>query len=82
MASGSSTDPTLMNIINNVVAGVDVLTHESRPKPGEPEGNAYHYVFQYTGKSDYPYTMYGPYKSETIVPHWFNADDLDKYWNS
>jgi hypothetical protein len=69
-----------MNQINDVVAGIDVLAHESNPRKGEPEGNAYHYVFQRTSDPNCPYTMYGPFKSETIVNHWFDAEDLDNYW--
>jgi hypothetical protein len=79
MGSACLTDPRCLNRLNGV-AGIDVLISEAHPKIGEPEGNAYHYVFQYTGNPNYPYTMYGPFKAETKVLHWFNVDDLDSYW--
>ena len=83
MASGTLDDPQLMNNINNIVAGMDVLTHERNPKyKGEKEGNAYHYVLQSVDDPDYPYLIYGPFYSESVVDHWFEADDLNKYWES
>jgi len=84
MASGSFSDPSLMNNINNIVAGIDVLVHEKKPKIhiGESEGNAYHYVFQYTGNPERPYIMYGPFITEMVIPHWFNVTDLDNYWKT
>ena len=78
--SGSNIPQILNGIF--AVAGIDVLVHEPNPQTskGEGEGNAYHYVFQRINRDDFPYLMYGPYKSETIVPHWFDADNLDRYW--
>jgi hypothetical protein len=76
MASGSCDVGTLNGI--SAVAGLDLLAVESRPKPKEPEGNAYHYVFQKL--SDESYLMTGPFRSETVVPHWYDTDDLNRYW--
>jgi len=81
MASGSSSDPRIMHGIN-AIAGIDVLTFESKPNydKGEKEGNAYHYVFQLTGDSNYPYTMYGPYTHGMNISHWYDVNDLETYW--
>lgn len=80
MASGCQTPGVLNGIFAN--AGLDVLAHETKPKKDEPPGNAYHYVFQ--SLPDESYLMTGPFKGkygETVVPHWFDADDLDRYWS-
>ena len=79
MASGSITNPLVLNGLNTV-AGIDVLTHEARPMADEPPGNAYHYVLQETTDSRYPFLLHGPYRSKTIVDHWFDAPQLDRYW--
>jgi len=79
MASGDTWDPRILNRLN-AIAGMDVLVAESNRMPGEPEGNAYHYVFIRSGDSSHPYVMYGPYRSETRVDHWFEAVDLECYW--
>lgn len=81
MSSGTISDPRVLNEIH-AVAGFDVLVHEKNPMvhKNEPEGNSYHYVFQSISDDRYPYLMYGPFKSETRVDHWFEADDLDSYW--
>jgi len=79
MGSGSVSNPGLLNGIMSI-AGIDVLVNEPNPMAGEPPGNAYHYVFQKINDSRFPYIMYGPYISETIVPHWFDAPDLERYW--
>lgn len=80
MASGSNAQ-----ILNGVraVVGIDVLVHERNPMihKNEPEGNAYHYVVQKINDSRFPYILHGPFKAQTIVPHWFEADALDVYWN-
>ncbi len=78
MGSACPSDPHILNKLSSI-AGIDVLTLESNPKVGEPEGNAYHYVFQLTNDPKYPYKMYGPFKLETRVPHWFEVKDLDNY---
>lgn len=75
MASGSTT-PGLLNGLS-ALAGLDVLCLEPRPKKNEPEGNAYHYVVQERADGKY---LIGPFRNETIVPHWFEAGDLDRYW--
>ncbi len=76
MASGSD----VPGILNGMYAsaGLDVLCIETRPKKGESEGNAYHYVIQ--ERTDGKYIV-GPYRTETKVPHWFDATDLDRYWD-
>lgn len=79
MASGSVSDPGLLNGIH-CVAGLDHLVHETRPMKDEPPGNAYHYVIQKTHDPRYPYILHGPFKTETIIQHWWEADNLDCYW--
>jgi hypothetical protein len=78
MGSADVYNEKLLNKIHSI-AGFDQLVFENRPHPGEPEGNAYHYVIQQTTRSDYPYILHGPFTSETRVGHWFNSDDIDKY---
>ena len=80
MGSADSNDPRLLNEIN-AVAGFDQLVWEANPKPGEPEGNAYHHVMQFVNHPDYPCVLHGPFSSETSLRHWFEADDLDIYWS-
>ena len=79
MASGSISNPQTLNGIN-AIAGLDILVHEGRRKPDELPGNAYHFVIQKIDDPRYPYLIHGEFKSETIVPHWFEADNLDVYW--
>ena len=79
MASGCFQDPKILNDINSVV-GFDALAHEPNPKPNEPEGNAYHYVVQKISHPQYPYLLHGPFRSETLVKHWFESEQLDNYW--
>lgn len=75
-ASGCMNQPKVLNGMNSI-GGLDFLRHETKPKKDEPEGNAYHYVMV---KTDEGVKLYGPFRSETFVPHWFEAEDLDKYW--
>jgi hypothetical protein len=79
--SGSSFNPQFAFSVDNVIAGIDVLIHEPKPNSikNEPPGNAYHYVLQEITDKDFPYVLYGPYKSGTIIPHWFDVDDLKIY---
>ena len=79
--SGSSSNPQLVHFVNNVVAGIDVLTRETKPNPqkNEPEGNAYHYFMQKINHEQYPFILYGPIQGGTIAPHWFDYGDLDLY---
>src|SRR5260370_381018 len=72
MASGCVANPGVRTGIN-AVAGFDVLAHEPRPMVKEPPGNAYHYVIQKTSDTRFPYILHGPFRSETIVDHWFDA---------
>lgn len=46
--SGSSSNPQLAFYVENIIAGIDVLTHEQKPglAKNEPSGNAYHYILQ------------------------------------
>ena len=81
LGSGCENAPRYLNCILGI-AGVDVLVLERNRKTGEPEGNAYHCVFQQTGHPGFPYLMHGFFRSETRVPHWFAAEDLDIYWSS
>jgi hypothetical protein len=80
MGSGNF-PPGALNGISAVV-GLDVLAHETRPKPGEKPGNAYHMVIQKIADQRYPYLMHGPFKSETLVPHHFEAEDLNVYFKN
>ncbi|PJB29754.1 hypothetical protein CO110_04080 [Candidatus Desantisbacteria bacterium CG_4_9_14_3_um_filter_40_11] len=79
--SGSSSNPQLAFCVENVIAGIDVLTHEQNPNSAknEPSGNAYHYILQEITDNNFPYVLYGPYKSGTMIPHWFNVNDLNVY---
>ena len=79
MGSADINDPKLLNDIQ-AVAGLDQLVYESNPKPGEQEGNAYHFVVEQTNDPRCPYLLHGPFKSGTKVKHWFEVQDLDKYW--
>jgi hypothetical protein len=79
MASGCCQDPKVLNGINAIV-GFDVLAHERNQKPKEPEGNAYHYVVQKISHPNYPYLLHGPFRSETLVEHWFDCPQLENYW--
>jgi len=83
MASGCYQQPKLLNAIS-AVAGVDVLVHEANPQvdKNENEGNAYHYAVQRINDSRFPYILHGPFRSETIVEHWFDYEDLDAYWKA
>ena len=78
MGSADANDARLLNMVH-AIAGFDQLVHEPHPHAGEPEGNAYHYVIQKINHTAYPYIMYGPYRTETTVTHWFSADNLDAY---
>jgi hypothetical protein len=80
MASGTITDSRILNGIY-AIGGMDVLAIEDNRQPNEPEGNSYHLVFAKINDPRYPYLMIGPFKSETRVPHWYNADDLSVYWS-
>ena len=84
MGSAAIYSPQTQNSINDIIAGIDVLTLEKNPKTNKNElpGNAYHYIFQSINDSDFPYIMHGPYTEDKLmkIPHWFNAEDLDEYW--
>lgn len=75
----SSGDMTKARILNGekAVGGVDWLRAEDKPKPGEPEGNAYHYVL--LERKDGGFDMLGPFSTEARVNHWFGYDDLATY---
>lgn len=75
VASGSLSDPKMLNGLM-AVGGIDWLRAETNPRDKEPEGNASHYVITCSGDQ---YYLHGPFRSESLVPHWFIADDLDKY---
>lgn len=79
--SGSSSNPQFAFFVENVVAGIDVLVHEQKPNSAknEPSGNAYHYILQEINDKRFPYVLYGPYENGTIIPHWFDVNDLNKY---
>ena len=80
MGSANCNDPMYLHGIKDIIAGIDVLTSESNPKFGEKEGNAYHYVIQHIKDDKFPYKIYGPYKTNMKVPHSFDCDDLENYW--
>jgi hypothetical protein len=79
---GSCSNPQLAHSVENVIAGIDVLTHEPKPDmdKNEPSGNAYHYILQGISDSRFPYILYGPVPHGTIISHWFGFDDLDVYF--
>jgi hypothetical protein len=79
MGSADPNDPRLLNMIKRSVAGFDQLVFEPNPKPGETEGNAYHFVIQESGHEDCPYILHGPFYTEARVAHHFEAGDLDHY---
>lgn len=79
MASGNYNDSKTLNGVNAIV-GFDALALEPNPKLEEPEGNAYHYVVQKINHPNYPYLLHGPFRSETLVKHWFDCPQLDNYW--
>lgn len=79
LASGCIADSRVLNGID-AVAGIDVLAHESNPKPSETPDNAYHYVVQKTNDPKTPYLLHGPFRSEAIVDHWFDPPQLDRYY--
>ncbi len=79
MGSGNCT-PGMLNGVSSVV-GLDVLAHESKPKPGEKPGNAYHMVIQQIEDERFQYLMHGPFTSETLVPHHFEAENLEVYFD-
>lgn len=78
--SGSSSNPQLSQGIN-AIAGIDVLTLETKPKiqKNEPSGNAYHYILQKINNAEFPFLLLGPFNKDTIISHWFNEADLDVY---
>jgi len=78
MASGSIEESRILNGINAVV-GLDVLVCEPNPSREEPEGNAYHYVVQASNDPRWPFIIHGPYPSGTLVGHWFEFDELNRY---
>lgn len=78
MGSADISNPRLLNEIR-AIGGLDHLVFEACPKPGEPPGNAYHYVIQAVSDARFPYIVHGPFCKQARVPHWFEASDLDAY---
>ena len=78
--SGSSSNPQLTQGIN-AIAGIDVLTIETKPKiqKNEPPGNAYHYILQKINDEQFPFMLLGPFNKNTIISHWYSETDLDVY---
>lgn len=78
-----SADPYNPQLINGIysIAGFDQLVNETNPKLeiGEPYGNAYHWVIREFKHPLYPYSLVGPFRDETTVPHWFHERHLDIY---
>jgi len=72
--SGSSSNPQLEYLVDNVIAGIDVLALETKPKlnKGEPSGNAYHYFIQKINREDFPFMLYGPCDKGARISHWFD----------
>ena len=81
--SGSSSNPQLSQEVN-AIAGIDVLTRETRPKllRNEPLGNAYHYILPKINNEESPFLLLGPFEKDTIISHWFNESDLVVYLKS
>lgn len=78
--SGSCSNPQLSKGVN-AIAGIDVLTIETKPKlhKDEPSGNAYHYIIQEISHNEFPFLLLGPFDKGAIISHWFNETDLDVY---
>ena len=78
--SGSCSNPLLSKGVN-AIAGIDVLTIETKPKlhKSEPTGNAYHYIIQETNNIMFPFLLLGPFDKGTIISHWFDETDFDVY---
>jgi len=78
--SGSTSNPQLIQEIN-AIAGLDVLTLETKPnaQKTEPPGNAYHYILQKINDEKFPFMLLGPFDKGTIIPHWYDDTDLDVY---
>ena len=78
--SGSYSNPQLVEF-ENAIAGIDVLTIETKPNSDkkEPSGNAYHYILQKIKDDKYPFILHGPFKKGTIISHWYDDTGLDVY---
>ena len=78
--SGSYSNPMLAEV-ENAIAGIDVLTIETKPNINkkEPSGNAYHYILQKINDNKCPFVLHGPFNRGTIISHWFNEIDLEVY---
>lgn len=79
MASGSLEAPGMLNGLE-CIAAMDVLVAEYRRQLNEPEGNAYHYLFQKFDEPQYPFLMVGPFRGHTRIGHWFEYHDLTTYF--
>jgi len=79
MGSADPYNPRLLNMIKRCVAGFDQLVNETNPKPGEPEGNAYHFVVQESGRDDYPYILHGPFRTGMRINHHFEVNEIEAY---
>ena len=68
-----------MHGIEGIVGGIDWLRFEPEEKryPGEPAGNAYHFVITENRKGDY--SFYGPYINCLPISHHFGDNDLPEY---
>lgn len=81
VASGNLAHPQQMHGLTGIIMAWDVLAIEDRPKKDEPVGNAYHLALYGTGRDDFPYLVAGPYPNGTDIPHWFDENQLNDFYD-
>lgn len=75
--SGAQADPALVHPEDQVLAGIDWIRNETKPKPGEPDFNVYHYFVGSGSAGRYPVYYCG--HSGSIAPGWSTLEDLNVY---
>lgn len=65
---------------DQVLAGLDWIRHETKPKPNEPELNVYHFAIGSGSNGTYPVFYCGA--SGSIAPHWSTLPDLNVYFQT
>ena len=73
----SGTPPHAMNVMSNVVAGIDWVRLESNRRSNEPPLNVYHFVILKPDVRGYP--VYACREGKSIAKHWSELEDLDVY---
>ena len=81
--SGDMGSPKFIEGFENIVAGFDILAHETKPKidKDEPELNSYHMLIQKLDptKNKYPYLLIAPLTGELLFGHWRRFDVFEEY---